>query len=155
MTNEVEVIIPENVKTLSEAIAAGLSHSGEGILTVDMDVVTTAFEAVLPDGMTAKMAKQFKAVEKTAFAAVLNTVGESAVPIFTNDKEVAQVSATLPWFGDKMSATSHKEKEVRSPNGTTAMRSNYLSGSHKTQSTNSTGEVAKVKAHFKGLPNYK
>ena len=154
MSNENQV--PANVVARAEEFRKHMTHAGEGIINVDQKAIQSVFEANLPEGMTAKMAKGFKDEEKVTLAALGYATAEMAQDIFGESKYVKAASSAVKFFGDKMAASMDRAREVTIPgrNGAPATketRQNYLVVKHKTQSCAPSGALAKVKSHFAGM----
>lgn len=143
--------IPEAVVALAEEFQKHITHAGEGVLDTDKKGIDAAIEAVLPEGMTVKMAKEFKSgTERNTLAALSLATSNVGFKVFEDDKDVKSVSMATKFFGDKMAVSMDREREITIPgrNGapvTKETRPNYIVAKHKTQATSPSGALAKVK----------
>lgn len=149
MSNENQV--PANVVARAAEFQKHITHAGEGILDSDAKEIAAIMEANLPEGMTVKMAKEFKAEEKNTLAALALVTSDVGFEVFSDNKDIKSVSSSVKWFGDKMAVSMDREREITIPgrNGapvTKEVRNNYITAKHKTQSTSPSGALAKVKA---------
>jgi hypothetical protein len=142
--------IPAEVVTRAEEFQKHITHAGEGILDSDQKGLNAVMEANLPEGMTAKMAKEFKTAEKNTLASLALATSNIGFEVFESDKAIKSVSMAGKWFGDKMAVSMDREREITIPgrNGAAAtkdIRQNYIVAKHKTQATSPSGALAKVK----------
>jgi hypothetical protein len=143
--------LPTAVETLAAEFEKHITHGSEGVFDGEQKGINDAIEAVLPEGMTFKMAKEFKSnTERNTLAALALATSNIGFNVFEKDKDIKSVSFATKFFGDKMAVSMDREREITIPgrNGapvTKDIRQNYIVAKHKTQATSPSGALAKVK----------
>lgn len=140
--------IKQEVRNLADLVKAELKLGANGVV----EVSEGAFERTLePAGLTLAEVTKVQNHTTDLVAATGLALGELGLDAFKADKELAQVSVSLPTGKDAINFTFQRQKEVAAGTGKdagTQIKYGYLTGKIDVNAHANKGSLRRVKDHL-------